>query len=247
MSDVARQLHRDCDNSSNSSSSSSCSSRSSSSNSSSNNSSTTTTTTSSSNNNSSNSSNPVVCLAGSSAVKRKALKNVFCGFDVVSVAPCPSGVNEQPVGDAETLRGATQRLKAAVKLSADETSAAFVVAIENGIEVRADEQVYDFAWVLVYDTRTKTTGSAMSAAVPFPSSVAKAAMQAPESVTAGDLLLESGQVANGNDPHRSLCGVPRSELLAQAVRIAVGVAQRQCPKNPPVKAEDELCSNGPHV
>ncbi len=91
-----------------------------------------------------------IVVASTNPVKAQAALNGFRRmfpaetFSVVPVS-APSGVSNQPMDSAETLRGALNRASAARTLR---PQADFWVGIEGGVEEDADE-LAAFAWVAV--------------------------------------------------------------------------------------------------
>jgi inosine/xanthosine triphosphatase len=106
------------------------------------------------------STNPVKIAAVAAVLARSGSRARVDGIAV------PSGVRDQPEGDAETIRGATQRAAAALR----ETGADLAVGLEGGI-VEEDGQMRTCAWAAVVsrDGRTSVGGSL---AMPLPNRVA---------------------------------------------------------------------------
>lgn len=73
-------------------------------------------------------------------------------FDVTGVAAA-SGVPAQPMGDAETLRGALNRAHNAREHYPD---AAYTVGIEGGAALHDDDTLSVFAWVVVLNVHGQT-------------------------------------------------------------------------------------------
>lgn len=78
----------------------------------------------------------------------------------------PSGVGDQPRGDAETREGARNRVRNARDMH---PVADFWVGLEGGIDL-VDEQLIAFAWMAVMD-RDGSIGEARSATLPLPPAV----------------------------------------------------------------------------
>jgi inosine/xanthosine triphosphatase len=87
------------------------------------------------------STNPVKIQAGLEGFKRMFPDQSFTAGGI----SVPSGVSDQPMSDAETLLGATNRVQTALDMSPD---AAYGVGIEGGCE-EIDGQLHAFAWVVV--------------------------------------------------------------------------------------------------
>jgi len=96
------------------------------------------------------STNPVKIAAVRAVLERAG---VNARIEGVAVA---SGVSEQPVGDAETIRGATQRARAAL----DATGADLAVGLEGGV-VEEEDGMRTCAWASVVgrDGRVGVGGS----------------------------------------------------------------------------------------
>ena len=108
------------------------------------------------------SKNPVKLAAARAVVTRLAPKVVVDAVDV------PSGVPDQPFGDAETIRGAIERARAArEKLDAD-----FGVGLEGGVVEMPDGTMRTCAWAAVV-ARSGRNGVGGSLAMPLPESVAE--------------------------------------------------------------------------
>jgi inosine/xanthosine triphosphatase len=106
------------------------------------------------------STNPVKIAAVAAVLARCA-----CTATVEGIA-VPSGVRDQPEGDAETIRGAMQRAAAVLR----ETNADLAVGLEGGI-VEEDGQMRTCAWAAVA-SRDGRTGVGGSLAMPLPARVA---------------------------------------------------------------------------
>jgi inosine/xanthosine triphosphatase len=99
------------------------------------------------------------------AAVRAVLERVGSRAEVVGLAVA-SGVSDQPVGDAETIRGATQRARAVLAAS----DADFGVGLEGGV-VEDDGNMRTCAWAAVV-ARDGRVGTGGSLAMPLPSRVA---------------------------------------------------------------------------
>jgi inosine/xanthosine triphosphatase len=108
------------------------------------------------------SKNPVK-LAAASAVVTRLTPNV--AVEAVEVA---SGVPDQPVGDAETIRGALARARA----SRERLDADFGIGLEGGVVEQEDGTMRTCAWAAVV-SRSGRHGVGGSLAMPLPDSVAK--------------------------------------------------------------------------
>ena len=106
------------------------------------------------------STNPVKIAAVQAVVERAGSRAEVVGLAVAS------GVSDQPVGDAETIRGATQRARAVLEAS----DADFGVGLEGGV-VESDGIMRTCAWAAVA-ARDGRVGTGGSLAMPLPSRVA---------------------------------------------------------------------------
>lgn len=87
------------------------------------------------------STNPVKIRAAEQAFKKVFRKS---GFEIVSIS-VESQVSAQPMSDNETLKGAMNRVKNAVK---EIPKADYWIGIEGGLEL-IDKQLSSFTWVVV--------------------------------------------------------------------------------------------------
>jgi inosine/xanthosine triphosphatase len=106
------------------------------------------------------STNPVKIAAVAAVLARTGSRARVDGIAV------PSGVRDQPEGDAETIRGATQRAAAALR----ESGADLAVGLEGGV-VEEHGHMRTCAWAVVV-SRDGRTGVGGSLAMPLPDRVA---------------------------------------------------------------------------
>ena len=106
------------------------------------------------------SSNPVKIAAVTAVLERSGSPARVRGFAV------PSGVRDQPEGDAETIRGATQRAQTALEVS----DADFAIGIEGGVVEEAG-YMRTCAWAAVV-ARDGRVGVGGSLAMTLPDRVA---------------------------------------------------------------------------
>jgi inosine/xanthosine triphosphatase len=106
------------------------------------------------------STNPVKIAAVRAVLERAGSRAQVDGMAV------SSGVNDQPFGDAETIRGATQRARAVL----DASDADFAVGLEGGV-VDDDGVMRTCAWASVV-ARDGRIGTGGSLAMPLPVRVA---------------------------------------------------------------------------
>jgi inosine/xanthosine triphosphatase len=108
------------------------------------------------------SKNPVK-LAAARAVATRLVSSI-----TVEAIDVPSGVPDQPFGDAETIRGAIARARGArEKLDSD-----FGVGLEGGVVEMEDGSMRTCAWAAVV-SRSGRHGVGGSLAMPLPDSVAE--------------------------------------------------------------------------
>lgn len=127
-------------------------------------------------------------IASKNPVKMAAVKNGFekmfpaetFSLDGVSVA---SGVNDQPMSDAQTLEGAWNRAHRAASAAPD---ADFCIGIEGGVEDKMGE-MEAFAWVVV-KSRDSKIGKGRSSAFFLPAKIAELIRQGKELGEADDIV-----------------------------------------------------------
>ncbi|CAK0849398.1 unnamed protein product [Prorocentrum cordatum] len=172
----------------------------------------------------------VVASAGARA-ERAAVERVFRQCRVEAVR-APSGVNEQPSGHAETIRGAANRLDAAKTLC---PGADYYVAIESGLldvpipsvgEGVAVPRHFDTSWVLMErGTAGGLRAAASSAGVELPArDVAAAKDRGLPGRRAAAEVAERAGLLDGRDPHAWLTAGRRDReaLLGEAIAVALG-------------------------
>jgi inosine/xanthosine triphosphatase len=106
------------------------------------------------------SANPVKVAAVRAVLERAGARAQVSGMAVAS------GVNDQPFGDTETIRGATQRARAVL----DASDAEFAVGLEGGV-VDEDGVMRSCAWAAVV-SRDGRVGTGGSLAMTLPARVA---------------------------------------------------------------------------
>mmetsp|Transcript_3833 Transcript_3833/g.7641 ORF Transcript_3833/g.7641 Transcript_3833/m.7641 type:complete len:237 (-) Transcript_3833:63-773(-) len=175
----------------------------------------------------------LVVLATSGArSEMAAVESVFrqCTIEGVRTR---SGVNEQPHGHEEALRGAANRLDAAkvVKPGAD-----YYVAMESSLsqvwvpqEAEGGElRYYDTGWVML-ERQGGHRKAAPAAAVELPTVDVKAAFERGlERTTVGALVSERVGLLQGREPHGWLTAGRRDReaLLGEAISVALGQLER---------------------
>lgn len=130
----------------------------------------------------------------------------------------PSGVSDQPMTSAETLRGALQRCENA-RLSQPDSD--YWVGIEGGVEEEADGQLATFAWVVVQNLNQ--TGKGRSATFYLPAEVARLVHEGKELGEADDIVFSRSNSKQENGAVGLLTGnaIDRSALYQPAVIMAL--------------------------
>jgi len=163
-----------------------------------------------------------IVVASSNPVKLKAVQNgfqrMFPGepFEFRPVRAL-SGVSDQPLTDAETLAGATQRVEHA---RAQTPAADFWVGLEGGVEDLGGEMTA-FAWVVLRSN--ERSGKARTGAFSLPPKVAELVRQGVELGKADDLVFRRTDSKRENGAIGLLTGnvVERADLYEQAVILAL--------------------------
>jgi len=176
-----------------------------------------------------------IAIGSTSVHKIKAVEatfiKLFPGTKITSIPyKAASDINAQPIGNEETLMGARNRLNNAKKLI--QTKVDYIIAIENGIiEVKTEPSMfYDVAWVVLEDGKSGKQSVAVSGGVQFPNDfVEQAKSKGFVTTTVGSLLAQSNTSIDEADPHNYLTNklAPRSELLQEAIKIAIGQLQKK--------------------
>ena len=159
------------------------------------------------------STNPVKINAALGGLKRMFPEAEFKA-QPVSV---PSGVADQPMSDAETLEGATNRVNNAFAAHPD---ADFWIGIEGGV-YSINKELAAFAWVVI---RSKTlSGKARSGTFFLPRAVTELVEQGIELGTADDMVFNHSNSKQKGGAIGILTGdvLDRKELYEQAVVLAL--------------------------
>lgn len=139
-----------------------------------------------------------------------------------------SGVNEQPIGWAEIIKGANNRVASAIDLMAAQAKPSLVITIENGaVQVPENGPGYwmDIAWVVLYDPKTKLKFNASSTSICVPTDVMEATIKKnPKKFTLGDVLHAKDPSISKKEPHSALLAgvLTRVPLMQQAVLSCIG-------------------------
>ena len=166
-----------------------------------------------------------IIVGSQNPAKLAAVSNAFASFfpEVsfeLQPITVPSGVSPQPLSDAETLLGATNRARAAREL---EGEADFWLGIEGGLQpVPGEPDIYiSYCWVVVLGRQQ--SGRARSASYELPKAICELIRQGMELGDADDLIFgvsgskrDSGGVGLLTDGR-----VTRSQFYAEAVKLAL--------------------------
>ncbi len=163
-----------------------------------------------------------VIVASGNPVKINSVKNGFTRMFpdmkfAVRGIKFQSPVNEQPIGDDETLRGADARARQARVL---EPQADYWVGIEGGVDGNAEEMA-TFAWVVVYSRSNR--GIARTAAFFLPQEVAALVASGKELGEADDIFFGRTNSKQGNGAIGILTAdvIDRQGLYEPAVIMAL--------------------------
>lgn len=183
-----------------------------------------------------------IVLGTASALKLKAIQNAFneakeslgkvLGIQSLTfefeTTTAKSGVNEQPYGWEEIIKGANNRVKNALEICKDKSKARVVVTCENGVvELPANGPDYymDIGWVVLLDVATNKQYVSSSTSVSIPAEVVQEVKQiGMTQKTIGDVMHKHDSSVSTKDPHHKLMGglMNRVPLMQQAVSAAIG-------------------------
>lgn len=162
-------------------------------------------------------------FSGTSEIKFSALLEALDDLSIRSnLYKLPvngSGVNEQPEGWGEIIRGATNRALFAHQLDSElqkDLDAYF--SVENGLVFDKGSWL-DYAVCLAYLPAKKLIKYEVSAPCVFPTEAVEVTLAKPGGFqlhTVGKTLAEMGLVSNHQDPHFDLCGTHRKDLISLA-------------------------------
>jgi inosine/xanthosine triphosphatase len=159
------------------------------------------------------SQNPVKKQAALDGFQRMFPEETF-RCETVSV---PSGVSRQPSTDAETLRGATNRVREAARLL---PQADYWIGIEGGND-SLGEDIVTFAWVVILSDRQ--VGRSRSGTFYLPGAVAELVRAGYELGEADDLVFARSNSKQGSGAIGLLTGdvIDRMQLYEHAVVLAL--------------------------
>jgi inosine/xanthosine triphosphatase len=163
-----------------------------------------------------------IVVASANPVKLQAtlhgFQRMFPGeqFQLQTVA-VPSGVDDQPGSDEETLRGATNR---AANAAAALPEADYWAGIEGGVEERGSEMA-GYAWIVV--CAQGLTGKGRTGTFFLPRRVAELVRQGLELGDADDVVFGRSNSKQENGAVGLLTGnvIDRAELYEQAIVLAL--------------------------
>jgi inosine/xanthosine triphosphatase len=151
-----------------------------------------------------------VVVGSENPVKVGAVRAVLgqCTTSVVVYGVAvPSGVPDQPWGDADTRAGALARARAALQT---DPAADLAVGLEGGVVREADGSVRTCAWAAIVD-REGTTSVGGSLAMPLPPAVVALLDGGMELGHAMDAIVQSSNIKQG----RGAVGVLTGNLLTR--------------------------------
>lgn len=161
-----------------------------------------------------------IIVASTNPVKIEAtflgFTSYFAGVEVEGVS-VESGVSDQPMTDAETLRGARNRVE---NIKQHFVDADFWVGIEGGIQ--KDENVLTaFAWVVILNRSKK--GESRTTSFQLPIKVQELIEQGIELGVANDILFEkeNSKQKMGAVGILSNEQISRTQLYTQSVQLAL--------------------------
>lgn len=161
-----------------------------------------------------------ICVASANPVKINATK---CGFETyfsdvdVQGMTVDSGVSDQPMSDAETLKGARNR---AIKAQELFQEADYWVGIEGGVE-RGSENLSAFAWVVVLSRNGN--GESRTTTFYLPPKVSELIDSGYELGEANDMIFKkhNSKQKSGAVGLLTQDKLTRTELYKQAVQLAL--------------------------
>ncbi len=158
-----------------------------------------------------------VLVASNSSIKLGAARDAFEGYSVlVDGRGSRSMVNEQPIGQDETLLGALNRLNQITLVQGYD----FYIAIENGLELVGPLWL-DFAVVAVAN-KSGIRKLTKSAGLAFPIDCVEEAKRRGFVTTTAGMIVAEKYGGSDTDPHWTLAGITRQSILAQAIEIVIG-------------------------
>ena len=166
-----------------------------------------------------------IIVGSQNPAKLEAVRVAFASFfpeDNFEVQPVyvPSGVSHQPLTDAETLLGATNRARAAREL---EPEADYWLGIEGGLNPSPGEgnSYLSFSWVVLLGRQQ--VGRGRSASYELPKAICDLIRQGLELGDADDLIFGVSGSKRGSGGVGLLTDgrITRSQFYAEAVKLAL--------------------------
>lgn len=167
-----------------------------------------------------------IVVGSTNPVKQQAAREGFAAIfpDVtlnITGVDAPSGVSDQPMGDADTLQGALNRARHALQAFSD---ADYAVGIEGGVgSLEGDRDVLmAFAWIVILN-RDGKIGKARSGAFQLPDEVARLIHQGMELGHADDQVFgqRDSKRRNGSIGLLTADALTRTSFYAPAVLMAL--------------------------
>jgi len=150
---------------------------------------------------------------------RRAFKTCFSdqGFEFVGVGAA-SNVSDQPMSEEETRTGAHNRAKNSM---AELSGAEYYVGVEGGLD-NLDDQLYAFAWIVIYSSNGKI-GESRTSTFTLPEAVTKLIHEGVELGHADDQVFGRVNSKQGNGAVGLLTKdiVDRTTYYEQAVTLAL--------------------------
>jgi inosine/xanthosine triphosphatase len=167
-----------------------------------------------------------IVVGSTNPVKQQAARDGFAAMyphltlDITGLE-APSGVSDQPFGDAETMQGALNRARYALQAMREVD---YAVGIEGGV---GDLEGHDgllmvFAWVVIVD-RSGKIGKARSGAFQLPDEIAQLVRQGLELGDADDQVFgqQNSKQRNGSVGLLTGDALTRTGFYAPAVLMAL--------------------------
>lgn len=161
-------------------------------------------------------------------IARRAFKKIFPDklFSINGIKSV-SGVPEQPMSNAETLRGAKNRLAYIEGINAKEDSqyepADYLISMEGGVENRSVNELVEFAHILVKDMKTENVGWAKTVEFRVPKPIADIVRSGGEIGPAADKVFgtENCKQHSGSIPLFTDGVIDRQSVYIQAALFAI--------------------------
>lgn len=131
----------------------------------------------------------------------------------------PSGVNDQPMTDEDTLTGANNRTENAAKKIPD---ADFWVGIEGGLQKKENEQMEAFAWIVIKNKNGKV-GKSRTGTFFLPKEITRLVEQGKELGDADDIVFRQTNSKQKHGTVGNFTGnvITRSRYYSETVVLAL--------------------------